>query len=272
LVAFPVQGLTAVFGAAASLGYGRTTTNGWKNVFSSETELSDTVTATTSVYLTHPLYIPESYTLAQQMLGLGWTVGTTDVTTINPYIATGIETLLMEQTYLVHGINRTKVLQYLPTIQNLNQQSLKFNTFFSFLAQHANRNRTLSTEWNMIPMNPIVYASMISQSEQQRIITDGKGIRGEDGAKIIKFGGKTYQLEMHTTMRKNRIYLLPKNCIEMYGGTLEKVEADGQSNFLSILNGRRINVIESYNTVKHENLMRTPREAGAMRGFDIITL
>lgn len=272
LVVFPVQGMTATFAAAASLGYGRTTTNGWKNIFSPATELSDVVTATTAVYLVHPLFVPETYALAQQMLGLNWTIGLTDITQINPYIATGVETLLMEQLYVVHGINRGKVLQYLPTIKNVQGQSLKFNTFNAFLAEHANRNRTLSTDWNVIPMNPIVYASMISQSEQQRIIIDGKGIRGEDGAKLIKFGGKTYQLEMNTSMRKNRIYMLPKNCIEMYGGTLEKVDANGQTSFLSVVNGRRTNVIESYSNVRHENLMRNPREAGAIRNFDIISL
>lgn len=271
LVVFPLQGLSADFGtAASSLPYGQGTTYGFQNMFDPVTNLG--ATASLSCYLVHPLFVPETAALARLMCGVGWTVGSTDVTQINPYIATGIETLLMEQTYLVHGINRNKVLQYLPTIKNNGGQALKFNTFFTFLAEHANRNRTLSTEWSIIPMNPIVYASMISQSEQQRIITDGKGIRGEDGAKLIKFGGKTYQLEMHTTMRKNRIYLLPKNSIEMYGGTLEKVEVDGQANFLSILNGRRINVVEAYNTVKHENLMRTPREAGAIRNFDIISL
>ena len=270
---FPVQGLSADFGtAAASLPYGRTTNKGWVNVFSPVTNLNDQGVAATSVFMVHPLFIPETHTLAQQMCGLNWTVGTTDVTQINPYIGTGIETLLMEQTYLVHGINRGKVLQYLPTIKNLGGQALKFNSFFSFLADHANRNRTLETGWSILPMNPLVYASMISQSEQQRIITDGKGIRGEDGAKVIKFGGKTYQLEMHTSMRKNRIYLLPKNCIEMYGGTIEKVEVDGQSSFLSLTNGRRVNVIESYNTVKMENIMRVPREAGAIRNFDILSL
>jgi hypothetical protein len=210
--------------------------------------------------------------MGRAMLGLGWTVGTTDITQINPYIGTGIETLLMEQSYVVHGINRNKVLQYLPTIKNNGGQNLKFNTFFSFLAEHANRNRSLETGWNILPMNPMVYASMLSQSEQQRIIIDGKGIRGEDGAKLIKFGGKTYQLEMHTSMRKNRIYLLPKNSIEMYGGTIEKVDVNGQSSFLSIINGKRVNVIESYNTVKMENIMRTPREAGALRNFSIISL
>jgi hypothetical protein len=265
LYCFPVAGLTATFAAASNANYGTATANGFTNIFAPSG-------LTTATYLVHPLYVPETYALARQMLGLTWTIGTTDITQINPYIATGIETLLMEQLYVVHGINRGKVLQYLPTITNLGGQSLKFNSFFSFLAQHANRNRTLETGWNVLPMNPVVYASMISQSEQQRIITDGKGIRGEDGAKLIRFGGKTYQLEMHTAMRKNRIYLLPKDSIEMHGGTIEKVEVDGQSSFLTILNGRRVNVVESYNTVKMENLMRSPREAGAIRNFDIISL
>ena len=265
LYCFPVAGITAAFGAALSANYGTATANGFTNVFAP-------AGVTTACYLVHPLFVPETLALARQMLGLTWSIGVTDITQINPYIGTGIETLLMEQLYLVHGINRGKVLQYLPTIKNLGGQALKFNSFFSFLADHANRNRSLETGWNILPMNPIVYASMISQSEQQRIITDGKGIRGEDGAKLIKFGGKTYQLEMHTAMRKNRIYLLPKNSVEMYGGTIEKVEVDGQSSFLSIANSRRVNVIESYNTVKMENIMRTPRDAGAIRNFDVISL
>lgn len=265
LFCFPVAGLQADFSAAASATYGSGTANGFTNIF-------NPAALTKAVYLVHPLFVAESIAMGRQMLGLTWTVGTTDISQINPYIATGLETLLMEQTYVVHGINRAKVLQYLATIYNNNGQGLKFNTFFSFLANHANRNRTLKTEWAVIPMNPIVMASMISQSEQQRIIIDGKGIRGEDGAKLIKFGGKTYQLEMHTAMRKNRIYLLPKNSIEMYGGTIEKVDVNGQNAFLSLQNGRRINVIEAYNTVKLEMMMRSPREAGAIRNFDIISL
>lgn len=265
LYCFPVAGMTSAYGAALAANYGTGTANGFTNVFAP-------AALTVATYLVHPLYIPNTVAMGRAMLGLGWTVGTTDITQINPYIGTGIETLLMEQSYVVHGINRNKVLQYLPTIKNLGGQNLKFNTFFTFLAEHANRNRSLETGWSILPMNPMVYASMISQSEQQRIITDGKGIRGEDGAKLIKFGGKTYQLEMHTSMRKNRIYLLPKNSIEMYGGTIEKVDVNGQSSFLSLVNGKRVNVIESYNTVKMENIMRTPRDAGAIRGFNIISL
>ena len=265
LYCFPVAGMSAAYDASIALTYGTATANGFTNIFAPSG-------VTTACYLVHPLYIPNTNAMGRAMLGLGWTVGTTDITQINPYIGTGIETLLMEQSYVVHGINRNKVLQYLPTIKNNGGQNLKFNTFFSFLAEHANRNRSLETGWNILPMNPMVYASMISQSEQQRIIIDGKGIRGEDGAKLIKFGGKTYQLEMHTSMRKNRIYLLPKNSIEMYGGTIEKVDVNGQSSFLSIINGKRVNVIESYNTVKMENIMRTPREAGALRNFSIISL
>lgn len=265
LYCFPVAGMTAAYAAAGTTAYGTTTANGFTNIFAP-------AGVTTSVYLVHPLYVPNTVAMGRAMLGLGWTIGTTDVTQINPYIGTGIETLLMEQQYVVHGINRNKVLQYLPTIKNNGGQNLKFNTFFSFLAEHANRNRSLETGWAVLPMNPLVYASMVSQSEQQRMIIDGKGIRGEDGAKLIKFGGKTYQLEMHTSMRKNRIYLLPKNSIEMYGGTIEKVEVGGQNQFLSLVNGKRVNVIESYNTVKMENIMRTPRDAGAIRNFGIISL
>ena len=271
LYCFPVQGLTAAYGTSVALGYGCNvgggTALGFTNVFKAVP-----ATGIPAVYLVHPLYIPNTNAMGLVMLGQGWTVGTTDITQINPYIGTGIETLLMERQYVVHGINRNKVLQYLPTVKDIGGQNLKFNTFFSFLAEHANRNRSLETGWSVLPMNPLVFTSLISQSEQQRIIIDGKGIRGEDGAKIIKFGGKTYQIEMNTSMRKNRIYLLPKNSIEMYGGTIEKVDVNGQSSFLSLVNGKRVNVIESYNTVKMENIMRTPRDAGAIRNFNLISL
>ena len=265
LYCFPIAGLTAAYGTSIALTYGTATAKGFTNIFAP-------AALTTAVYLVHPLYIPNTLAMGRAMLGLGWVVGTTDITQINPYIATGLETLVMERRYVVHGVNRNKVLQYLPTVKDIDGANLKFNTFFTFLAEHFNRNRSMETDWSILPMNPIVYTSMVSQSEQQRVIIDGKGIRGEDGAKLIKFGGKTYQLEMNTTMRKNRIYLLPKNCIEMYGGTIEKVDVNGQSSFLTLVNGRRVNVIESYNTVQVENVMRSPREAGAIRGFNIISL
>lgn len=279
----PYEGFTNGYAAAASAA---TLNNGFDAVFAPTGK-------TTAVYLVHPLYLPSgstswsvgnqdfsSYSVATKtadeigrlLLGLGWT-GATDVSMLNPYLMTGVETLLMNDTNTVHGIPRSAVKQYLPTIKDNQARPLTFNTFFAMLAEHFNRNRALTSDWNVCMMNPMVYSSLISLSEMDRRITEGKGIRGEDGAKIIKMGGKNYQMEMETFMRADRVFCLPKGSIELHGGTIEPVATDAGKEFLALHNtmNRRINAVESYNTVMGEMLMRAPRDAAAVRNFTIQT-
>lgn len=218
------------------------------------------------VSLIHPQYVNQTQASAKLQLGLGWTA-TTEMSTISDGIFTGLETLLMNTANTVHNISRSNVRQYLPTIKDNQNRDLTFNSMFSWLAQHHNRNRKCSNEWNLMLMNPITEASLIGLSELDRRIVEGTGIRGEDGAKMIKMGGKKYQFESHSVMRRDRVYCLAKGAMTMHDGKIEDVSVDGQKQFLTIQNGQRINVIEAYATVTGEMSVKGLRRCGAIKNF-----
>ena len=214
----------------------------------------------------HPNYVVQSQAQAKLQLGIGWT-GTTEISTINDGVFTGLETLLMNRSNTVHNISRSNVLQYLPSLKDNGGRDLTFNSFFAFLAEHHNRNRKNATDWNLMLMNPLTEASLISLSELDRRIMEGKGIRGEDGAKMIKMGGKTYQFESHSVMRRDRVFMLAKDAVTLHDGKIEDVEVGGQKEFLSIQGGARVNVIEAYATVTGEMSVSGLRRCGAIHNF-----
>jgi hypothetical protein len=228
----------------------------------------------------------DDYDAARRMLGIGWdpNVDTLysptgiDVSLINPYMMTGIETLLYNETGTVHGIPRYQVQQYLPTKKDLNGQPMTFNSLFSGLVEHMVRNRDKDpnssevTQFNLLDMNPLVYSSFLSLSETDRRITDGKGIRGTS-AKLIQVGSKTYELNMNSSQRMDRVVGLPKDSITAYGGEMEPVEADGQKAFLALnSSGRRTNAVESYFSVMGENTVENLRDTLYYRNFSISIL
>jgi hypothetical protein len=96
---------------------------------------------------------------------------------------------------------------------------------------------------------------------------EGKGIRGEDGAKMIKMGGKTYQFESHSVMRRDRVFMLAKDAVTLHDGKIEDVEVGGQKEFLSIQGGARVNVVEAYATVTGEMSVSGLRRCGAIHNF-----
>ena len=212
-------------------------------------------------------YTSTTYTLAQtgrRILGLEWDANVdplytaaTDVSLINPYLMTGMDTLLFNDTNMVHGIPRYSIQQILPTKKDWNTQPLTFNSLFAGLAEHVTRNREKAansadiTQWNLLTMNPLVYTSLLSLSEADRRITDEKGIRGTS-AKYINYGAKKFELDQASWMRMDRVIGLPKDAIKMYGGTIEPVESGGQKEFLSLVGGRRTNAVESYNSITSE--------------------
>jgi hypothetical protein len=259
-----------------------------------------------SCFLVHPGYIPsgavswanqnsdfstytsnsflltsDNYDAARRMLGYGWDVVTDpsaslsgiDVSMVNPYIPTGIETLLTNVSNMVHGIPRQQVQQLVATSVDRGGKPLNFNTFLASLTSHYNRNREIAAEFTMCMMNPIVFSSLVSLSELDRRIIEGKGVRGEDGAQFIKFGNKKYQMEMSTVVPTTRIYCIPQGLVDMYGGDLQDVRVGNQSEFMALnSSGRRQNAVEKYVTCQSEMCCETPRQAMIIRNFTVNTL
>lgn len=225
-------------------------------------------TKPTKVALIQPLFINQNNAQALEQLGIGWTGGT-DLGQISASVFTGLDSLLTNETNTVHGIDRLNVMQFLATRKDNQNKDLTFNSLFSLLSTHTNRNRSMKFDWSALMINPIGYSSMISLSELDRRITEGKGMRGEEGAKLIRMHGKTFQLEEHSSMRLDRIYCLAKGSVEMHGGKESLVKVGNQGEFLSLVNGRRTNVVESYYDVTGELVMETPRVNAYMRNFKI---
>ena len=229
-----------------------------------------------------------TYTLAEsgrRILGLGWDVNvdsaydpTVDVSLINPYLMTGMDTLLYNYTNKVQGIPRYSIQQILPTEKNWNNQPLTFNSLFSGIAEHVTRNRDKSansseiTQFNLLQMHPLVYTSLLSLSEADRRITDEKGIRGTS-AKFINYGAKKFELDQASWMRMDRIMGLPKDGIQMYGGEIQPVEIDGQRQFMALnSSARRTNAFESYNQITCEQKIEDLRDCFWGHGFQITNI
>jgi hypothetical protein len=213
--------------------------------------------------LIHPNNTNQDIAGARLQLGIGWGA-TTEISTISDGVFTGLETLLMNTSNTVHNISRSNILQYMASYKDNGGRDLTFNSFYGFLAEHHNRNRKEATDWNLLLVNPLTEASLIQLSELDRRITEGKGIRGEEGAKLIKMGGKTYQVESHSVMRKDRVFMLAKDAITLYDGKVEDVNIGGQKEFLQIQNGNRVNVVEAYATVTGEMAVQGLRRCGAI--------
>ena len=232
-------------------------------------------------------YASTTYTLAQtgrRILGLEWDANvdplytaSVDVSLINPYLMTGMDTLLFNDTNMVQGIPRYSIQQVLPTKKNWNAQPLTFNSLFSGIAEHVTRNREKAanssdiTQWNLLTMNPIVYTSLLSLSEADRRITDEKGIRGTS-AKFINYGAKKFELDQASWMRMDRVIGLPKDAIKMYGGTIDPVDAGSQKEFIALVGGRRTNAVESYNSITSEMCIENLRDCFFGHNFSISVL
>lgn len=280
------------------------------SVFNPQALTSATATANpTAVFLVNPGFVPtgansygypnidfSTYTqgnftnsadaAGRALLGLGWDPSVDslydpaaiDVSLINPYLMTGIESLVYNDTNMVHGIPRYAVQQILPTKKDNGGNALTYNSLFGLLTEHYNRNRDKvagsneATQWNILEINPLGYSSMLSLSEQDRMIIDDKGIRGTS-AKVIQVGNKKFELNMNSTMRRDRIAAIPKDAIYMYGGTLEPVELDGQKQFMALNStARRQNAYEMYFTVSGEQKIENLRDCAFMRNFTINVL
>jgi len=222
---------------------------------------------------------------ARAILGLGWDANvdsaygvTQDVSLVNPYLMTGIESLIFNDTNLVQGVPRYSIQQYLPTKKDLNSQALTFNGLFAGVAEHYVRNRDKDPnsadviQWNLLDMNPLVYTSLLSLSEADRRITDDKGIRGTS-CKTIQVGNKKFELNMNSSMRLDRIVGIPKDAIQMKGGTLDPVEVDGQRQYMALnSSARRVNAYEQYYTIQGEQYVENLRDCLFFRNFTISIL
>lgn len=238
--------------------------------FADAVNLTAFFAATNYPAMIHPLYVNESQAYAKLQLGIGWT-SATDLSIISDGVVTGLEAHLMNQSNTIHNINRASTRQYLATIKNNNAKDLTFNTLYAWLAQNATRNRKRKdfSRWSAVLFNPIVMSSLISLSELDRRITEGKGIRGEDGAKMIKFGNITYELDMHSSMRLDRVMAVAKGSFKLYDCKLTPVSVGGQNQWLTVTGGNRINSIDAYSTMIGEACLRMPRDCGAIRNFKI---
>ena len=224
--------------------------------------------------------------IGRYILGLGWDINVdsgydptaVDVGLINPFLMTGLDTLLFNKTNMVQGIPRYAIQQYLPTDRDNNGNPLNFNTLFGACVEHVTRNRDKDAQdnsqydWSALIMNPIVYSSLLSLSETDRRITDDKGIRGTS-CKSIQFMNKKFELTPHSVCRTDRIVGIPKGAIKMYGAEMEPVTADGQKTFISLnSNGRRTNALEQYYNVSGEQYLENPRGSLFVRNFSVNTL
>jgi hypothetical protein len=220
---------------------------------------------------------------ARAIMGLGWDPNSDpnnygvsqDVSLVNPYLMTGIESLIFNDTNLVQGVPRYSVQQYLPTKKDLNAQALTFNGLFAGVAEHYVRNRDKDPnsadviQWNLLDMNPLTYTSLLSLSEADRRITDDKGIRGTS-CKTIQVGNKKFELNMNSAMRLDRIVGIPKDAIQMKGGTLDPVEVDGQRQYMALnSSARRVNAYEQYYTIMGEQYIESLRDCLFFRNFSI---
>ena len=283
----------------------------FKSVFAPTTLTSADATEVLAAYLVHPGYIPtgavswgtgnydfssfavsnylmtsDDYDAARRMLGIGWdttidaaaTVTGLDVSLINPFVLTGLESLLFNKVNQINGINRTQVQQYLPTEKDLDGQPLNFNTLFAGVVEHYNRNRDKDPndanviQWNVLTMNPLVYSSLLSLSEADRRIIDDTGLRGTS-CKAIQVGNKKFELDMHSAMRTDRIIGMPKDSLEMYGCTLDPVTAGSQREFLALNSAaRRTNAIEQYFEIAGEMSVSNLRDCLFFRNFQTTIL
>jgi len=219
---------------------------------------------------------------ARRILGLGWDINvdsgydpTVDVSLINPFLMTGMDSLLFNDTNIVQGIPRYSVQQILPTKKDWNNQPLTFNSLFGLIAEHVTRNREKdpngaeAVQSNLLMQNPLVYTSLLSLSEADRRITDAVGIRGTS-CKQINYGTKKFELDQASWMRMDRIVSIPKDGIKMYGGTLDPVNIDGQTQFMSLnSSARRQNSFESYFSTACEMCIENLRDSMFGRGFSI---
>lgn len=216
--------------------------------------------------LMHPGYVHSTQAEAKLQLGVGWT-SATEMSSLSKYVPTGLDTLLSNESNTVHGVSRVTVLQQLPTIVKNKNKELTFNTFFQALAQHHARNRKKLPEWSVLYMNPLTEASLISLSEANRVIIEGEGIRGKKGAKWIEFGGKKFQFETSSTMRKDRIFGIADGCLALYDGNLKDVSFSGQKDFPKLIGGVRVDVTQRYANVTAETAVRNLRLNMVIKDF-----
>jgi hypothetical protein len=226
--------------------------------------------AGTYLSLIHPLYTVNEQAGGKLQLGLGWGAAT-EMSRLNDGWLTGLETLLTDRTHTVHGIQRSTIRQYLPTRKDGHANDLSYNMLYSLLAQHVNRNRGALPEFSIVGMNPIPYSSMVSASENDRRISEGKGIRGEEGAKFIKIFDKKFQLESSSVQKKQLIYCIPDKAIKLKDGELSDITVSGQNQFLTIRGGQRVNVIEAYGEVVGELCVEGVRRCAYLENFKFST-
>jgi hypothetical protein len=206
----------------------------------------------TTCALVHPKFLVDTTEAeARIQLGIGWTQAT-DLGRISAYTLTGLEALLFNTANTVHGLIRPTLPQLLPTRRNLSGQELTFNTLFSFIAQHVNRNRGAVMGSNTLLINPIGYSSMISQGELGGKVFTGEGMRGNKNAHMIAYGDKTFEFDSSSCMRKDKVVVMAKDVLELKGGEIEAVEVGGQREFLSLASGKRTNQAEMYSTITGE--------------------
>jgi hypothetical protein len=275
----PYQGITAGVGTELLPTGAVTIANGFDAVFNPTAK-------TLATYIMHPYYMPASYTQARLCLGLNWSAST-DIGRLNPFIPCGIEGLLMNTSNTIHGISRSRIRQALPTIMNAEGQPMNFELFRRIITKHATRNplfqdsevgkkseggdiAKVGSHWQHISVNPVVYNSLISSVEFNTLFNDGKGSFGEEGAKVMTYGGRRYQIVSTNEMSLRRLWIIPKGALEYFDGTIKDVSNDGgQSKFLKTdpADGQRMNVVQEYKLIKSAMRLMQPRSCGGAFNF-----
>lgn len=261
-----------------SLSHAAVVNAGWDGVFNpAGAGAYNDPTLSARVYLFHPGYLPKFHDEARKCLGLNWN-SQTDIGTLNMYWLTGVRALLDNTTNTVHGINRRKVLSYLPTRIDCGGNPLSLERFNDLLVDHMTRNLKTKVEFYILPVHPLVYSRILSwvQADVRYKVTDkyilGDNQKGE--GIVIHFDKNKIAFTSSPEMPMDYIPCIPKNLFTLHGGEIETVKVGSQDKFLKLNTSstgitERLYVEQEYRIVAGEITCEIPRAAAFMDNFTL---
>lgn len=254
---------------------------GWGGYFDPATTYANANLTGKPYFFPTQFPVPD-YDKMRECLGLSWTIST-DIGKINPYWSTGIRALLENRENTVHGIQRPRVLPYLPTHVDGAGANISLSLFMRLINKHKTRNRNMKDQngrdlaQNVIPVNTLAYSYLLDEAQANRMFTDKASItfgEGEGDGIEIKQGGKKYKLTDAPEFPEDFIAIMPQRIMKSMGGEIKDVSSGGVSEFLKIQPdiSERINVAQKYKVVTHENICEVPRSCSFINNFKTPTV
>ena len=228
---------------------------------------------TPATFLFHPGFTMPVQDKMRQCLGLGWDMNT-DLGMLNTYWSTGIRALLDNRANTVHGIARPMLPSFLPTAHDMSGGVFTSKGFLEMVTTHALRNGNTGLVTSVIPVNPILYTSLVNQLGDSRIImSNTEAVLGEGklpGITITLYD-KKYAIVPQNEMPLNYIPILEERSIDMFGGKILDVGVAGAVEFLKLHQtyNERINVTQRHKYVSHELTFMKPRKSAFMFNFTL---